>query len=195
MHSHTSCSDALRRTLSWVYALGAGAAILGLSETADALPLLTVSGSLRGLYGSPIGDQEVSPYGIGVGLRGGVTVPSSLYLGASLDYFFGESGDLAGIETSTSLLQIMGHVGYDLGLGPLSVRPGLGLGLATLSAEVSSPIGDVSDSESEFVASPGIEASIGLGLLSVGAEARYNKIFADGDSDAIVLGVGVGFSL
>lgn len=191
MRSNTSCSNAFRHLLTWGCALGAGAALLGWSTAANALPLLTISGSVRGLYGAPTGDQELSPYGVGVGLRGGVTVPSSLYLGASLDYFFGESEELAGIETSASLLQIMAHVGYDLGVGPLTLRPGLGLGLATLEGE----IGPVSESESEFVVSPGVEASIGLGLLSVGAEARYNKIFADGDADAIVLGVGVGFSL
>jgi hypothetical protein len=35
---------------------------------------------------------------------------------------------------------------------------------------------------------------VGLGFLSVGGEVRYNKVFADGDADAIVVGAGVGLS-
>lgn len=183
-----------RRLLPAVFALATGVGVLGVADRAEALPLLTLSGSLRGLYGSPVGDAEPSAYGPGIGLRGGLTIPSSLYLGASLDYFFGESLEAGGSEISTSLLQVMGHLGYDLGLGPLTLRPGLGLGLSSFSVEISGPI-DGDESESKFVASPGVEGMISLGLLSVGAEVRYNKVFADGDVDAVVLGVGLGFSL
>jgi hypothetical protein len=160
------------------------------SGTAQALPLITLSGSARGLYGVPTADLPLNPYGLGVGLRGGVTLPASLYLGASFDYFFGESETIAGIETSVSLLQLMAHLGYDLGVGPFTLRPSLGLGLAEVSGEA---LG-FENSESDFVASPGAEFLIGLGLLSVSAEARYNKVFAD-DADGLVLGVGLGFSL
>ena len=51
------------------------------------------------------------------------------------------------------------------------------------------------ETESDFVLSPGAEGIIGLGLFSVSAEVRYNKVFADGDADALIMGVGVGFSL
>lgn len=190
MRSHHLSSVVRRQGLAWGFALCTGAAVLGLSERAEALPLLTLSGSVRGLYGSSVGDAPASAYGPGLGVRAGVTIPSSLYLGASLDYFFGESVEVLGVETSASLLQYMAHVGYDLGFGPLTLRPGLGVGLATVSVE---SVG-LEASESEFVASPGVEGIVGLGLLTVSAEARYNKVFAD-DSDAVVLGVGVGFSL
>ncbi len=42
--------------------------------------------------------------------------------------------------------------------------------------------------------SPGAELLIGLGLLNVSGEVRYNKIFAD-DADGLILGLGLGFSL
>src|SRR5688572_28274518 len=90
-------------------------ASLTVTSTAAALPLLTISGSARGLYGSPTGDPELNRYGIGVGLRAGVTLPASLYLGASYDYFFGESDTNLGVDVSSSLQQFMGRVGYDLG--------------------------------------------------------------------------------
>lgn len=186
-----------RRGVSWLVMLMSGLGVVGMAETAQALPLVTLSGSLRGLYGSPFGDQgiegeELNPYGLGLGLRGGVTLPSALYLGASFDYFFGESNDV--IDVDVSIYQLMGNVGYDLGLGPLTLRPSLGLGLASLSVE-SGGLVSFEETESDFVLSPGAEGIIGLGLLSVSAEVRYNKVFADGDADALIMGVGVGFSL
>lgn len=177
---------------------GAPAALLGLAcaaaafavpAEAHALPLLTLSGSLRGLYGSALGDPAVNAYGPGLGLRAGLTLPTSLYLGASFDYFFGESD--SAIDTSASLLQIMGNVGYDAGFGPLTLRPSLGLGIAQSSVEVAS----VDTSEGDFLLSPGAELFIGLGLLSVSGEVRYNKVFADGDFDGVYFGLGLGFSL
>lgn len=113
-----------------------------------------------------------------------------MYLGASLDYFFGESDDVDGVDVSASLLQVMANVGYDLGLGPLTLRPSLGLGLAQSDVEG----GAFESSESDFLLSPGAEVFVGLGLLAVSGEVRYNKIFAD-DLDGVYFGVGLGFSL
>jgi hypothetical protein len=152
---------------------------------------LTLSASLRGLYGSSLGEPELDPYGPGLGVRAGVTLPASLYLGASVDYFFGESESLAGVDVSASLLQVLAHVGYDAGFGPLTLRPSLGFGLAQSSVD----LGAVDESEGNFALSPGAEVLVGLGLLSVSGEVRYNKVFADGDTDALVLGLGLGFSL
>ena len=187
-----------RRGGSWLVMLVSGLGVIGMAQTAHALPLVTLSGSLRGLYGSALGDQgvegtELNPYGIGIGLRGGVTLPSALYLGASFDYFFGESDDAVDIDFN--LYQLMGNVGYDIGLGPLTLRPSLGLGVASTSVEADVIGVRLEETESDFVLSPGAEGIIGLGILSVSAELRYNKIFADGDADALIMGVGFGFSL
>jgi hypothetical protein len=188
-----------RRGGSWLVMLVSGLGVIGMAQTAHALPLVTLSGSLRGLYGSALGDQgvegtELNPYGIGIGLRGGVTLPSALYLGASFDYFFGESDDDA-VDIDFNLYQVMGNVGYDIGLGPLTLRPSLGLGVANISVDGDVLGISVEETESDFVLSPGAEGIIGLGLLSVSAEVRYNKIFADDDADALIMGVGFGFSL
>ncbi|MEY4548820.1 MAG: hypothetical protein RL685_5015 [Pseudomonadota bacterium] len=173
--------------------LGASAllATLTVTSSASALPLLTLSGSARGLYGSPTGDGDLNYYGPGLGLRLGVTVPGSLYLGGAFDYFFGESDTVLNQDVSASLLQLMGRVGYDLGLGPLTLRPQLGFGYAQSDSE----LGPIESSTSNFVIAPGLEFTFGLGLLSIGAEASYNKVFADDEIDAIVLGLGLGFSI
>lgn len=181
--------------LALVPALSAALLVLGTSSTAHALPGLTLSGSVRGLYGSPTDDLRLNPYAGGIGLRLGVTLPASLYLGGSFDYFFGESETSAlDIEQSASVLQVMARVGYDLGVGPLTLRPQLGLGLAQSHAD----IGDLSTSESDFALAPGAEFIFGLGVLSLSAEANYNVVFA-GDNDqgtnAWILGLGLGFSL
>jgi hypothetical protein len=120
-----------------------------------------------------------------------VTLPASLYLGASLDYFFGESESDDGIDTSASLLQVLGNVGYDFGVGPLTLRPNLGFGLAQSNVE----LGEEDVSEGNFALSPGVEALVGLGVLNVGAELRYNEVFADGDTDAVIIGLGLGLSI
>ena len=83
----------------------------------SALPLLTLSGSVRGLYGSGSDDPALDPYGAGLGLRAGVTLPASLYVGASLDYFFGESSSVAGLDSSASLLQLLAQPIEQAGTG------------------------------------------------------------------------------
>ena len=176
-----------------VLAAAGGLCALAAPREARALPLVTLSASLRGLYGAASGDPPLNAYGPGIGVRAGVTLPASLYLGASLDYFFGESDSVGGFDTSASTLQVLGNVGYDFGLGPLTLRPNLGFGLAQSNVE----LGEEDASEGNFALSPGVEALIGLGLLNVGAELRYNKVFADedADSDAIIVGVGLCISI
>lgn len=179
-----------RRLPAAALGVACATAALAFSGNASALPLLTLSASLRGLYGTASGDPDANPYGPGLGVRAGVTLPASLYLGASLDYFFGESKEILGTDVNASLLQVMANVGYDAGLGPLTLRPSLGLGLSQANVEV----GPLDESEGNFVLSPGAEAIVGLGLLSVSGEVRYNKVFAD-DLDGVYFGVGLGFSL
>jgi len=181
--------------IALVPALSAALLVLGVGAEAKALPLLTLSGSVRGLYGSPSGDPDRNPYAGGLGLRLGVTLPASIYLGGSFDYFFGESKD-AGLDTeiSNSILQLMARVGYDFGVGPLTLRPQLGFGLSSAKTSV----GDVDNSDSKYALAPGAELVFSLGLLSLGAEASYNVVLsgnANASPNALVLGVGLGFSL
>lgn len=163
-----------------------GSALFVAPREAAALPLLGFSASLRGLYGVTLGDQAVNPYGPGLGLRAGLTLPVSLYVGASLDVFAGE--DDRGLAASR--IQGMGHVGYDVGLGLVTLRPTLAAGFSHASFEVAGS----EFTEGDFLLAPGVEANLGLGLIALGAELRYNKVFAEGDADGLIAGVGLGLS-
>ncbi len=169
-----------------------GLSALAMVERASALPLVSVDLSLRGLYGSATGDGELNAYGPGIGVRAGVSLPLSLYLGGSYDYFFGESSEVLGVDTSVSISQFMGHIGSNFGLGPISVRPTLGIGLSQATSEVEGGGVSASDSEGAFVLSPGAEVLFSLGLISVSAEARYNAVLDEDRDDAIVVGAGIG---
>ena len=174
--------------------LSAALLVVGAPEEAKALPLVTLSGSARGLYGSPSGNPDRDPYGLGLGLRLGVTLPASLYLGGSFDYFFGQSENAGLADISNSILQLMGRAGYDLGFGPVTFRPQLGFGLT----QAKTSVGNVDSSDSKFALAPGAELMFGLGLLSVSAEAGYNIVLSgvtNASPNALILGVGLGFSL
>lgn len=186
--------------------------LLAMERDAHALPLLTLWGSVRGLYGSVAGDEaavgwvssmgpqykSLNPYGPGLGLSAGVTLPLSLYVGASFDYFFGATTSFsAGPEVSRTSSQLLGRVGYDLGLGPLTVRPELGLGALFGNVKVEGGPPDTAHSDltaNGTVLAPAVEAFIGLGLLNLNAEARY-ELVAGNNSNALVLGLGLGVSL
>jgi hypothetical protein len=187
-------------------------ALLAMERDAHALPLLTLWGSVRGLYGSVAGDEAtvgwgsstgtqnetVNGYGPGLGLSAGVTLPLSLYVGASFDYFFGETVSFnAGPDVSRASSQLLARVGYDLGLGPLTLRPELGLGALFSKVKVEGGEPETSDRDltaNGTVLAPALEAFFGLGLLNVNAEARYELVAGD-NSNAVVLGLGLGVSL
>jgi len=170
---------------------------LGITHEAHALPLVSLYGNLRGLYGSASGTQVLNPYGFGAGLSAGLTI-KSIYAGVSFDYFFGEKDKIGGFDTSVSMYQAELHGGYDFGLGPLTLRPNLGLGVAHDKASVDGPPGVSyagNASTSKFVASPGLEGIISLGLMTVSAEVSYAKVFSSAELDGLIVGAGIGLSL
>lgn len=182
-----------RRIAIWLPASSVALVGLCTAERAEAMPVITFSGSVRGLYGTSLGDPELDPYQFGIGVTAGVTLPASLYLGAAFDYFFGESETVQDLDLKSSSLQLQARVGYDIGIGPLfTLRPNLGLGLATAAAELD----EARVTDSYFVLAPGAEFVLGLGLLSASAEARYNKVFSDegADADGLIFGLGLGLS-
>jgi hypothetical protein len=200
--------------------LVASAALAGTllsAAVAQALPLVTLAGNLRGLYGTELSDAELDPLRLGLGLSAGVTLPGSLYLGASFSYFLGESQGVsyrdattrqavARAEYSLQSYQLLGHIGYDLGLGPLTLRPSLGAGLEHGSQDFEGDdnpfVGDPGFidptwSRDAFLLSPGVEGFIGLGLWNVSAEVRYGIPLTTGllDDSSLFFGLGVGLSL
>jgi hypothetical protein len=207
-HSRISTRTGLRFAAA-VTALG----VLCVGKDAHALPLVTLWGSLRGESGTAVGDggrvgvlngageqqsKLINPYGFGLELAAGATLPMSLYLGASFDVFFGETESLgSGIDVSRSCYEVMGNVGYDFGLGPLILRPVVGIGylLGGVETEDAPEDGVSFDiSTNGTVVSPGAELIFGLGLLNVNAKVRY-ELLSGNNPNGLVLGLGIGVSL
>lgn len=85
-------------------------------------------------YGVQVGgDEDSRPFGITLGIRGGAVLPNHLYLGLSLGVFAGQSSSFTyqGVRYTVSQWQSQVGVegGYDLGLGPLTLRPFAALGV------------------------------------------------------------------
>lgn len=133
-----------------------------------------------GLYLGEAADDIPTPYGLGINVRAGYTLEPRVYLGGELNYFFGASQDFpqyGDVEGSLSIVQYGAEAGYDIGLSQSSVlRPKLGVGAATVAAEVrvEGNRGDLSESGLAMLA--GVQALHGWDSWFVMAEARYTYL-------------------
>jgi len=185
----------------WIKMAGAicGAAALLSPAAALAEPPITAGGIQLGLgfrYGFDLEDGDLNPWATGIGIDGGYTLPSAVYIGGNFEYFLGGSVDVLGGELSSNVYQLSAEGGYDIGFAERFVlRPKLGLGLAGVRSETCPAEGGCSsDSSTNFLATPGL-AFLFLGeKFSFGADVRYAMIFADPEQlNGILLAVGVGF--
>lgn len=117
-----------------------------------------------------------NPFGLGIGLDGGYTLPSAVYLGGNFDYFFGEN------ESDSGLGQLAAEAGYDLGLGEnFVVRPKVGAGIA------------FADSDAYFALAPGLKLMLFTSAVSLSTDFRYDMVFADPMLNALIFSAGIGF--
>ena len=130
-------------------------------------------------YGAKLGGGT-DPWGPGLGLELGYTLPSAVYLGGSFDYFFGEK--------STNVWEAMGHAGYDIGIGSgpqLVLRPKVGLGVASLNGM---------NDGSHFVTAPGATFMFITSGFLLALDGRLDLVFAGGPPlKALVFSIGIGF--
>ncbi len=145
-------------------------------------------------YGIEMNPGDVNPWGIGLGLDGGYTLPNAVYLGGNIEYFFGDSvGDDTNGAT-TNIWQLSAEGGYDIGLGPIFVlRPKLGLGLANIHEKGCVLGACTSDTESKFALLPGATFMVMPPGFNLSADLRYELIFADEVEKALLIAVGIGF--
>lgn len=150
-------------------------------------------------YGIYVGEGNVNPYGFGLGAHGGYTLDMNLHLGASFEYFFGESQNVPGGSDSIKLWNLMFEPGYDIAIGDtMLIRPQLGIGLTNVSSEVCLNVPGVasgcnSDSTGRFAMAPGAKFMIDFGGFYGMAGLRFHHIFTDGgNADALLLNVGAG---
>jgi hypothetical protein len=179
-HYHAGMVRSLRTTV-----LCASAAALTLSVAADAsaAPLVSVSaGALAGyaLKPSALPASDVNPYGVGLGVRGGVTV-LGLYGGATFLYYLGQSTsfDVGGEKKSNAMAYGL-EAGYELGLGPVALRPYVGVGFMNIHFAVTGT--DIDDRKSRLYVAPGVTGLFTLMGWFVGADLRYTLVTNSGEN-------------
>jgi hypothetical protein len=134
--------------------------------------------------------EGVGTQGVGIGLRGGYTLPMKVYVGAAFVYHLGGSKDADQVKYTGSTLYLGPEVGYDLELGPLVVRPYVGLGYGSVKAKAEAGGTTLLDrSEGGFALWPGLMARYPIDAFFVGADARYALVTG---TDKITNGNGAG---
>lgn len=186
------------RKANWVGALS------GIAALAVAAPLWAdepaTAGALQfGLgfrYGVELNEGDSNPWGTGLGLEGGYTLPFGLYLGGNAEYFFGNEVDFGLGTVDANIWQISAEGGYDIGLAKYFViRPKLGLGLANPMVETclsGAPCSKASDSY--MLLAPGAKLMLFTTHFSLSVDLRYAMVMADPETaNAFIFSVGVGF--
>jgi hypothetical protein len=180
---------------TWVVSAVVGASVMvALPAAADPATANSIQLGVGFRYGFSLEDGDLNPWRTGIGLQGGYTLPNAVYLGGNFEYFFGEKSQELGVERSGNVWQLMAEGGYDLGLGPIVVRPKLGAGVAGLNGEVcGNPGGCASNSDTKPVLAPGAALMLLTPKFSAAVDLRYALILADPTLKALILSVGVGF--
>ena len=148
-----------------------GLLAFGASENhAHALgPIDVELGAKVGVATNPNSDGP-SPFGFGIGGRGGVSV-FGLYGGLSAVHYFGGSKDIGNVTVDASSTLLGVEVGYTIKAVPvLRIRPQIGVGNAHFSSGADGT--DVTSSNDHVYLEPGLSVIIPLALLYVGADAN-----------------------
>lgn len=125
-------------------------------------------------------------YGFGMGARAGYTFPQKVYVGGTFMYHFGSSygyGGLAGADISTRILYPAAEVGYDFHVGPVTIRPYAGVGVAFATASSSFAGESTSSTDSSLLIYPGATAhwNIPRSDFFVGGDTRIAILTRGGD--------------
>src|SRR3954447_2669894 len=121
-----------RLTWSWLATVLLLGALSG-SRPATAHAFGLYAGVLGGYAASTDEDHDVNPYGVGLGLDAGITLPVlPIYVGGRFMYYFGDSASFSeggvGLKLDAHYVMYGVDLGYDAELGPIVLRPGLGIG-------------------------------------------------------------------
>ena len=153
-------------------------------------------------YGAELNDGDFNPWGTGIGLEVGYTLPVlPIYVGGNAEYFFGNKIDFGGTPTvaSTSveshIWQLTAEGGYDFGVGDhLVIRPKLGLGFANPSAEVcGGGLSCQKNSDTKGLVAPGAKIILMFSRFQLSFDGRYAVVLSDPTAKAFIFSVGIGF--
>jgi hypothetical protein len=147
------------------------------------------------LLGYGISFEDQNGWGVGLGVRGGYNL-NQIYLGGRFVYHFGETyegatGGLTIAEATINLWEVGVEAGYDLLVADkLTIRPEVGLGIATRIASADSALlGDLfSDTNTNPYLALGASGLYDITPeLFLGLDARIQLILGDGSPAALVL--------
>jgi hypothetical protein len=144
--------------------------------------------------------DTLSPWGLGLGLHGGYTLPNAVFLGGSFEYFFGEKIGDDQNGASANLWQLSAEGGYDLGIDAVVLRPKLGLGIANVHVKSCAPAMSeaggtncTSHKKAALAFLPGATFIVLPGRFSLTADVRYELVFASQTGHGLLFTFGVGF--
>ena len=178
---------AFLRMLKSIHVVGTSAAVFIAAFLAtESARATAVGGAL--LFGQGFNDG----YRIGVGARGGVTVPSGLYIGAAFIMHEGLIGwkHERGEQPQTDVYYGGAEGGWDFAFDPLVIRPYLGLGYGLVH---SSAITDCSArqpcasaaNDGALALFPGVVGLVKVGIVVFGADVRYVLLAGSGYENSV----------
>jgi hypothetical protein len=172
--------------------------VLALGGEAKAAPPATAGVIQLGVgfrYGHELQQGDFNPWGPGIGIAGGYTLPQAIYLGGSLEYFFGDQAEVDDFSTSANYVEAQAEGGYDVGVSARWViRPKVGAGVAVLQSETCVDTDCTSEGDTAFVLAPGASVMFLSPSFSLSLDARYDMVFGEEEMvNAIVWSVGFGF--
>jgi hypothetical protein len=152
-------------------------------------------------YGAKLSEGDLNPWGTGLGIDVGYTLPNAVYLGGNFEYFFGETSEAEGVKLSANLLQFTVEGGYDVGIGQsFVIRPKLGVGVAHLMTKVEGcPIAafcsesSVSSSDTKAALAPGVSLLLFTQRISLSLDVRYDMVLSDPSLKGLIFSAGLGF--
>jgi hypothetical protein len=132
------------------------------------------------------GDDDLNPFGLGVGVRGGYTLDSGVYLGGQFVFFGGDSATVLAVKRTANIVTLGLEAGYDFWVDPVIVRPSLGMGVAFTNESV----GGVDSDYSSVYFAPGATVIYPIGQFFVGGDARLWLVTGDTRTGLSILATG-----
>jgi hypothetical protein len=140
-----------------------------------------------------LGDGFRDYFNVGIGARAGYTLPMGVYVGGTFVYHLGKNEPMLGGDSKVNVYYFGAEGGYEMGAGPLTLRPyaGIGYAIAAFSRPGYSigsvPLPPVSGSEGKGALWPGVTAIFPIGNLFVGGDARYVVVLDAEDVNAFCI--------
>lgn len=110
---------------------------------------------------APLLGYGTNEFGVGVGARGGYTFESRIYVGGTFLYHAGSDNIATGAGITQSHRKFYypaAEGGYDIGIGPLLVRPYGGVGILFANTDVTANGLQASGTENALMIYPGVTA-------------------------------------